>query len=316
MRVLLTGPFGNIGSHTLPELVREGHTVRCFARDSAANRRRVRGLPVGAEVAWGDIRDAAAVAEATAGVDVVLHLAAIIPPASEERPGEARAVNVDGTRNVVAACRSRSRPPRLLFASTFEVHGHTVHKPPPRRVDDPLVATDGYTAHKIACEELVRDSGLTWCIFRLADVPILGIREPHPIMFEIGLDNRIESLHVDDAALAIVAALRTPQVWGRILFVGGGPACQVTYREYLSRLLAAMGIDPLPEEAFSANEYATDWLDTVESQRLLAYQRHSFDDIAAAIAASLGWRRRLMPLAGPFARGALLALSPYYRKRA
>ncbi len=44
-----------------------------------------------------------------------------------------------------------------------------------------------------------------------------------------------------------------------------------------------MGIDPLPEEAF--------------------------------IAASLGWRRHLTPLAGPFARGALLALSPYYRKR-
>jgi nucleoside-diphosphate-sugar epimerase len=315
VHVLLTGPFGNIGSHTLPELVRQGHTVRCFARDTAANRRRARGLPAAAEVAWGDIRDAAAVADATAGVDAVVHLAAIIPPASEERPEEARAVNVDGTRNVIAACQGRSRPPRLLFTSTFDVHGHTLRKPPPRHVDDPLVATDGYTADKIACEHLVRDTGLTWCILRLADVPILGIREPHPIMFEIGLDNRIETLHADDAALAIVTALRTTQVWGRILFVGGGPTCQVTYREYLARLLAAMGIDPLPEEAFSTKEYATDWLDTEESQRLLAYQRHSFDDIAAAVAASLGWKRRLMPLAGPFARGALLALSPYYRRR-
>jgi UDP-glucose 4-epimerase len=315
VHVLLTGSFGNIGSHTLPELVRQGHTVRCFAQDSAAGRRRARGLPAGTEMAWGDIRDAATVTDATAGVDAVLHLAAIIPPASEERPEEARAVNVDGTRNVIAACQGRSCPPRLLFTSTFDVHGHTLHKPPPRHVDDPLVATDGYTAHKIECEEMVRYSGLTWCIFRLADVPVLGIRAPHRIMFEIGPDNRIESLHADDAALAIVTALHTPAVWGRILFVGGGATCQVTYREYLARLLAAMGIDPLPEEAFSTEVYATDWLDTEESQRLLAYQRHSFDDIAAAIAASLGWRRHLTPLAGPFARGALLALSPYYRKR-
>jgi nucleoside-diphosphate-sugar epimerase len=225
-------------------------------------------------------------------------------------------VNVDGTANVVAACRARSAPPRLLFASTFDVHGRTLRKPPPRRIDDPLVATDAYTSQKIACEALVRDAQLTWCVFRLADVPVLGIREPHPIMFEIGLDNRIEALHADDAGLALANALVTPEVWGRVHFVGGGPACQLTYREYLTRMLAAMGIDPLPEEAFCDKEYATDWIDTEESQRLLRYQRHDFDDITEAIAASLGWKRRLMPLAGPAARAAMLRLSPYYGRRA
>jgi nucleoside-diphosphate-sugar epimerase len=246
---------------------------------------------------------------------VVVHLAAVIPPGSEDRPEQAREVNVEGTRNVVAACLGQPAPPRLLFTSTFDVHGHTLRQPPPRHVDDPLVASDAYTSHKIVCEGLIRDCGLSWCIFRLTDVPILGVRDPHPIMFEIGLDNRIESLHAADAALAIVNALGVEQVWGRVLFVGGGPTCQLTYREYLPRLLAAMGLDPLPEEAFSDKEYATDWVDTEESQRLLDYQHHSFDDIAGAIAASLGWKRRLIPLAGPLARGAMLAMSPYYRRR-
>jgi UDP-glucose 4-epimerase len=312
MKVLLTGAFGNVGSHALPELLRQGHLVRCFARPSPASRRRTRSLPPGAEVVWGDIRDAGAVTAATAGVDAVVHLAAIIPPASEEHPALARETNVDGTRNVVAACRAQPVAPRLLFTSTFDVHGYTRHKPPPRHVDDPLVATDAYTSHKIACEALVGDSELTWCVLRLADVPVLGIRDPHPIMFEIGLDNRIETLHADDAAVAIANALRVPEVWGRVLFVGGGPSCQLTYREYLTRLLAAMGVEALPEEAFSDKEYATDWLDTQESQRLLRYQRHTFDDIAAAVAAGLGWRRRLVPLAAPLARAAILRLSPYY----
>ncbi len=316
MKVLLTGATGNIGGHTIPELIRQGHRVRCFCRDAPDHRRRAREWPPPVEIAWGDVRDPGAVARAVSGVQAVVHLAGVIPPRSEEEPDRAREVNVDGTRNVVSACLGQPTPPRLLFASTFDVHGHTLRNPPPRHVDDPLVATDAYTAHKIACEALVRESGLTWCIFRLSDVPILGIRDPHPIMFEIGLDNRIEALHADDAALAIANALRVDEVWGRVLFVGGGPSCQLTYREYLARLLAAMGIDPLPEEAFSRAEYATDWIDTEESQRLLRYQRHGFDDIAAAIAASLGWKRHLLPLARPLARSAILRLSPYHRRHA
>lgn len=307
MRLLLTGATGNVGSHTLPALLAAGHEVRCLVPDTKRERRAAQRL--GADVVPGDVRDADAVRRACTGVDAVVHLAAVIPPASEERPELARAVNVDGTANVVAA-----RPPRLLYVSTLDVHGNTLHRPPPRHVDDPVVATNAYTAHKIECEALVRDSGLEWCILRLADVPVLGPRDPHPIMFEIGPDNRIEAIHADDVGLALANALDTPEVWGRVLFVGGGASCQLTYREYLARILAGMGLRPLPDEAFSTAEYATDWLDTQESQRLLRYQRHDFDDIVAAIAAGLGWRRRLLGVAGPLARSAMLRMSPYYRR--
>ena len=313
MPILVTGASGNVGSHTVPELLRRGHDVRCLAKLSNANRKWAKAL--GVQVVWGDITDSATVARAVDGVDTVIHLAALIPPAADEQPDLARATNVDGTANVIAACQAQPVRPRLLFTSTFDVHGLTLDKAPPRHVDDPLVATNPYTEHKIECERLVRESGLEWCVFRLADVPILGPRDPHPIMFEIGLDNRIESLHGDDAGLAIANALETPEVWGRTLFVGGGPSCQLTYRDYLTRLLAAMRVDPLPDNAFSTAEYATDWLDTTESEALLHYQRHTFDDIAEAVAAGLGWKRRLMPVASPIARAAILRLSPYYSRR-
>ncbi|GAA5201172.1 NAD(P)-dependent oxidoreductase [Rugosimonospora acidiphila] len=316
MKVLLTGASGNIGSHTLPELVHRGHEVRCFARLSTVNRRMARQWAPEATVAWGDITDANAVARAVEGVDVVIHLAAMIPPGADEHADQAREVNVGGTANVVAACLAQDSAPRLLFSSTLDVHGFTLDRQPPRRVDDPLVATSPYTAHKIEDEAMIRASGLEWAIFRLADVPILGVREPHPIMFEIGLDNRIESLHADDAGLALTNALETPAVWGRAMFIGGGQTCQLTYREYLTRMLAAMGVDPLPDDAFSAAPYATDWLDTEESERLLHYQRHTFDDIVEAVAVSLGWRRRFVRPAAPLARASILRLSPYYKARA
>ena len=39
MTILLTGATGNVGSHTLPELLRRGHDVRCLNRLTTANRR-------------------------------------------------------------------------------------------------------------------------------------------------------------------------------------------------------------------------------------------------------------------------------------
>jgi nucleoside-diphosphate-sugar epimerase len=227
----------------------------------------------------------------------------------------ARSINVDGTATVIAACRAQPEPPRLLFTSSFDVHGVTLDQPPPRRVDDPLVATNPYAGHKIECEGMVRDSGLRWCIVRLADVPILGLRRPPKIMFEIGPDNRIETLHAADAGLAIARTVDTSEVWGRVFFLGGGPSCQLTYRDYVSRMLAAMGIPALPDSAFRTGAvYPTDWLDTTESQALLQYQRHSFDDITRAVARSAGWKRSAAAAVGPLVRLALLWRSPYYRR--
>lgn len=316
MKVLVTGPFGNVGSHAVPELVREGHAVRTFDLDGPATRKVARAIGGRLDLRWGDVRDARAVEAAVGGVDAILHLAALIPPGSEERPEEAREVNVGGIENVIRAALAQPSPPRLLFTSSLDVFGRTQRRPPPRKVDEPVEATDAYTASKIASEERLRASGLPFCILRLADVPVIGLRDPHPIMFEIGLHNRIESLHADDAAVALARALRTPEVWGRTLLVGGGPSCQVTYREYLGKLMRAMGMEPLPDEAFSTKDYVTDWLDTTESERLLRYQRRSFDDIVRDVAACLGWKRALVPLASPLVRRSVLELSPYWKARA
>jgi nucleoside-diphosphate-sugar epimerase len=315
LKILLTGPFGNVGSHAIPELLREGHALRCFDLDRPATRKVAKEHGRRIETVWGDVRDPRALARAAEGVDAVIHLAATIPPEADEEPERAREVNVDGTRNLIAACTAQPRRPRFLLASTFDVHGHTQRNPPPRHVDDPLVATNPYTEHKIAAEKMVRGSGLEWCIFRLADVPIIGLRDPHPIMFEIGLHNRIEAVHPDDVAVALSRGLRTPEVWGRVLFVGGGERCQLTYREYLQRMLGAMGLEMLPDEAFSDADYATDWIDSSEAQRLLRYQRRGFDDITREVAACLGWKKAFVPVANPLVRKKMLEMSPYWRQR-
>jgi nucleoside-diphosphate-sugar epimerase len=313
LRVLVTGAFGNIGSSTVPLLLEHGHRVRVLAHVSRPPELCARFS--GAEVVPGDVRDRAAMDRALGDVDVVVHLAYVIPPRAWEEPEIAESTNVGGTRTLIDAARAAPKPPRLLFASTLDVYGRTTHLPPPRRVTDPVEATDNYSAHKIECEERVRESGLTYCIFRLADVPPIALRQPVPAMFKIPLATRIETLHPRDAGLALANAVRTPEIWGRTLNVGGGPRCQLTYREYLGQFLQAMGIGALPDEAFSKEPYCTDWLDTEESQRLLGYQRSSFADIVRETAALLGWKAPLAHLAGPLVRRQILSLSPHWRGR-
>src|SRR5690349_780235 len=117
MKILLTGATGNVGSHTLPELVGRGHEVRCLLRLSTANRCFAQQRGKGVEVRWGDVTDAEAVRGAAEGVEAVVHLAGVIPPTADDQPELARQVNVDGTANVVAACLAQPVPPSLLFSS-------------------------------------------------------------------------------------------------------------------------------------------------------------------------------------------------------
>jgi len=300
---------------SLEELLRQGHTVRCFVRPSRAHMRTAKRFAGKIDLALGDMRNPADLAKAVQDQDVIIHLAYMLPPPCEDHPDIARAINVDGTRNLLDAARSLPKPPKFLFASSLDVFGYTQDKSPPRKVTDPVQATDNYSSHKIACEEMVKSSGLTWSIMRFADIPPLTLRSPHPVMFRIPLATRFEVVHTHDAGLAVANAMHTEAVWGKILLIGGGPTCQIRYEDYLGRNLDMMGIGRLPASAFGTQPYCTDWLDTEESQRLLNYQRYSFDEIIQQIAGNAVVQRRLTALVRPIARWFLLRMSPFYRAK-
>ncbi len=312
MRVLVTGGLGNVGSFTMRELLQRGCSVRCLDLPSRGNLRTASRWGTSVEFIWGDIRNPADVDQAVDATDVIVHLASIIPPLAHEDPTLAESVNVDGTRQVFAAAARQPVTPRVLFASSFDVYGPTTHLSPPRVVSDPLIPTDNYSQHKIEGERELTTSGLTWAIYRFADMPILGRRPPHPMMFEIPLNTRMEVLHPADAAVAIAEGVTGTAIWNEIWLIGGGPTCQVTYAQYLQRMLSAMGLPMLPEAAFTTHPYCTDWLDTRASQDVLHFQRHTFDQIVQEVADNAGFVRHVAPLVARMVTRRLLRLSPYY----
>jgi nucleoside-diphosphate-sugar epimerase len=315
--VLVIGGMGDVGSRLVVELARSGHRVRCLERKTplniaAAPRLRRRGI----RVQWGDVRNPDHVARAIDGQQAVINLAAILPPRSEIDPRHAQSVTVGGTRTVVNAIRSVVGQTRLIYVSSMAVNGRTGDRPPPRKASDPVQPFDHYTHHKVEAESLVRSSGIPWLIVRLGAVVPVGrfLREGRLLMremFEVPLSQRIELVHAEDVARALSNAVTCDAVLGRTLLIGGGRSCQILQREYVQRTLHEVGIGELPAQAFSTLPYHCDWLDTAESEGLLHYQRHSFEDYLRETRQSVGPARVLVQLASPLVRRVLLHSSPY-----
>ncbi len=318
MRVLLTGASGNLGSETLPFLLERKHEVRTFDRDSAQARRVLDRHDSRLERVWGDLTNPADVARAVEGVSAVLHNGATTPPMSELEPVHAKRVNVDGTRHLIAALQARAPQAKLLFASSIATFGITQPgEPPPRHADSALFATDHYSSHKIEGEALVRASGLAYCIFRIGASPPIHPARGDPsllrFMFERSLKSRVEYVHPRDVALAQVRVLEVDAAWNKVLLIGGGKGCQLTNRELINGLFEKLGIGALPDRAFGSQYLYGDWLDTEESQRLLDFQHHSYDDFLAEVSQNLGFKRFGMGLMAPFVRRFLLRYSDAYR---
>ena len=338
MSVLVTGAFGALGAAVTRALLEAGHSVRAFDVPSRANRRRAgrlaRKTPA-LECRWGDITDATMLGDLVAGQAAVVHCAALLPPVSEQQGALAEAVNVEGTRLLIEALEreavsgagggtgesERARPPaaRFIYPSSVSIFGPTGLNHAPWTAADPIRPTDNYTRHKAACEELVRASSLPWLILRVGVALDAGQSKVSGdilgMMFEVSLENRLELVHPDDVAGAMVNALRSDEAWGRVLLIGGGASCRITQRELFECTFGAAGIGGLPEEAFGHGEFYTDWMDTGESQRLLGYQTRSFDDFRRECQRELRWVRWLVTPLRPLARWALLRYSRPWRDR-
>jgi dihydroflavonol-4-reductase len=118
--VFLTGGTGFVGAHVVRALLKRGRTVRCLVR-SSSRLSNLEELPV--EVVAGDVTDRASLTRAMAGARTVFHCAADYR-LSARRPREIYAVNVEGTRNVLAAA-SEVGAERVVYTSSVGALGLT-----------------------------------------------------------------------------------------------------------------------------------------------------------------------------------------------
>src|SRR5262245_19035711 len=116
-KYLVTGATGLLGNNIVRQLVDAGQAVRVLSR-STSDGRALEWLPV--ERVTGDVRDAAIVAEACRGVDVVIHSAGHVHLGWKQLDQHGQ-INVEGTRNVAAGARGAGV--RLVHVSAINALG-------------------------------------------------------------------------------------------------------------------------------------------------------------------------------------------------
>ncbi len=116
MRVLVTGATGRVGTFLTRELITMGCEVAVLKLPAD----RGENLPHGVEIFEGNVEHLEEVETAVRDVDVVCHLAALLPSESHEALFN---TNFCGTFNVAEALRRRSCRQRLVFASTDATYG-------------------------------------------------------------------------------------------------------------------------------------------------------------------------------------------------
>jgi NAD dependent epimerase/dehydratase len=172
-KVLVTGAGGFIGSHLVEALLKEGASVRAFAKyNGRGDIGMLSDLPPetqeSIEIILGNICDPFFVKKAIADCAYVFHLAATIGiPYSYVAPQDCFAVNTQGTLNVLQACLEEETP-RLIHTSTSEAYGTAQYVP----IDEkhPLQGQSPYSASKIAGDKLVES------YYTSFDLPAITVR--------------------------------------------------------------------------------------------------------------------------------------------
>jgi nucleoside-diphosphate-sugar epimerase len=238
MRVLVTGASGFVGHAACRELLARGHDVSALVRRAGSH-------PGGTEAVAGDLTDAGALTAAVreAAPHGVVHLAAEI--ASQRSAERVHAVNVDGTRRLLEACRATGAP-KVVFASTVvtgDAGGALLTE------DEPLPVQTPYGRSKQEGEALLRDSGLPGVVVRpahvygpggwYADEMLARLRQPGRFAVIGRGDNLWDVVHVDDVARAIVDALeRAPA--GETFHVADDEP--IAYYDFMALSARALGV--------------------------------------------------------------------------
>ena len=238
MRILITGGTGFLGKRLAKEALKRGALVAVFSRRPDEELQRL-----GAKIIIGDILSREQLKTAFEGYDVVYHLAAEL----DESSPDLWALNVEGTRNVVNACKACGVK-RIIFSSSIGVLGESKAA---LTEDAPYAPGTEYEKSKAAAERLVMASGLPYTIARITIIYgpnrfwskiFAAAKKGYPI---IGSGrNYWHIVHVDDAVDALIRMLR-PVARNQVYNIADGEPH--TYGEVYKNIAKALEI-PAPEK--------------------------------------------------------------------
>src|SRR5690606_18499397 len=112
--ILLTGASGTVGYEVLKQLCEiPDLNITVFDKRTKVSAQKLDSFKRKVNLVYGDITKKTDLEKIAINQDYVIHLAAVIPPAADDFPELAKAVNVEGTKNLVQLLEQHS--PNCFF---------------------------------------------------------------------------------------------------------------------------------------------------------------------------------------------------------
>ena len=241
MRYLVTGGAGFIGSNTVDELVRRGHSVVVLDDLSYGKEDNLAEIRNKITFIKGSLTDIEVVRKAMHEAEYVLHLAARTSvPRSVKDPIETNKINIDGTLNVVVAAMEL-KVKRMVFAASSSAYGETLTLPKVESMQPQPISPYGVTKYvgELYAQTFGRCYGLENVSLRYFNIfgprqdpssPYSGVlakfctsflEDTQPVVFGDGEQTR-DFTYVENAVQANLLACEAPSASGRVFNVGTG----------------------------------------------------------------------------------------------
>lgn len=301
-RVLLTGASGAVGKEVLKQLneLQDKVEITVFDRETRSTRSFYKNFN-NINVIFGDLSDRADICKVCKNKDIVIHLAAIIPPLADKYPDLAEAVNITGTKNLVESVEESSPEAFFLYSSSISVYGDR-NSNPWIRTSDPLIPSnrDEYARTKIQAEKIVISSRLNWTIFRLTAIMGIGNHKISPLMFHMPLDSHLEIATPGDTARAFINALdHQAELNKKIFNLSGGEKCRIMYRDFLSRSFDIFGLGKLDfkNNSFAGKNFHCGYYEDGDILNgILDFRRETIEDYFRNVKGSIRPARRMLTI--------------------
>jgi len=303
---LVTGGAGFIGSHVVDELLRRGKSVRVIDNFSTGHRENLSKTLGDVHLVEGDLRSYERAHNAVAGVDYVIHLAALPSvPRSVQDPLTTNAVNITGTLNILLAARDAGVR-RVVTASSSSVYGPSAVSPKHESlVPSPI---SPYGVSKLAAEQYTAAFhavyGLETVALRYFNVfgprqdpnsqysgvvPLFiksALDSRDPVIYGDGLQTR-DFTYVSNVVEATLSALSSENARGRVINIGCGASHSLL--DLVAAIEQASGLPVAPRFAPERpGDVKHSCADISLARELLGYEPHvAFDQGVRATYAAL-----------------------------